>query len=78
MAKHYFNRLEYLNDLIRKKATGSPRTLAIKMNISVRTVYEYIDILRSLGAPISYSKNRETYYYSEIGSFCFKFIKQMD
>ena len=78
MAKHYFDRLEYLDDLIRKKATGSPRTLASKMNVSLRTVYEYIDILRSLGGPITYSKNRETYYYSEAGSFCFKFIKQME
>jgi predicted DNA-binding transcriptional regulator YafY len=75
MAKHYFNRLEYLDYLIRIKATGNPDILARKLNISKRTVYEYIDILKSLEAPILYDKHKETYYYTEIGRFHFKFIK---
>ena len=77
MAKHYFNRLEYLDYLIRTKATGSPRVLAQKLNISRRTVFEYIEILKSLEAPIVYDRHNETYYYAERGSFNFKFIKTM-
>jgi|EndMetStandDraft_4_1072995.scaffolds.fasta_scaffold17448_4 predicted DNA-binding transcriptional regulator YafY len=75
MAKHYFNRLEYLDYLIRLKATGAPDSLAKKLSISVRTAFGYIDILKSLGAPIAYNKEKETYYYTESGSFHFKFQK---
>jgi predicted DNA-binding transcriptional regulator YafY len=75
MARHHFNRLEHLDYLIRLKATGSPDNLAKKLSLSVRTVFGYIDILKSLGAPIAYNKAKETYYYTESGSFYFKFQK---
>lgn len=77
MPKYYFNRLEYLNSLIRKKATGSPQQLAKKLNVSERTIFEYVDILRSLGAEINYCRNRKSYYYSVDGTFDFQF-KQTD
>jgi predicted DNA-binding transcriptional regulator YafY len=76
MAKHYFTRLEYLDYLIRLKATGTPEGLAKKLRISVRTAFGYIDLLKSLGAPIAYNKEKETYYYTENGSFHFKFQKE--
>lgn len=75
MRKRYLNRLEYLDFLIRTKATGNPRVLARKLNISKRTVFEYIDLLKSLEAPIAYDRHQETYYYAEMGNFNFKFIK---
>lgn len=75
MARHHFNRLEHLDYLIRLKATGNPNSLAKKMRLSVRTIFGYIDILKSLGAPISYNKEKETYYYTENGTFYFKFKK---
>ena len=75
MPKHYFDRLERLDHLIRIKATGSPQVLARKLYVSVRTVFGYIEILRSLGAPIDYNKHKETYYYTEPGFFYFKFRK---
>ena len=76
MVKHHFKRLEHLDTLIGKKATGSPGSLARKMNVSIRTVYVYIDILKSLDAPIAYDKHRESYYYEEKGYFRFHFIKE--
>ncbi|WP_214073899.1 HTH domain-containing protein [Mucilaginibacter sp. dw_454] len=75
MPKHYFNRLGHLNQLIRKKSTGSPTELAKKMNVSERTTFEYLDILKSLGADIKYSRTRQSYYYSEDGTFDFQFQK---
>ena len=77
MPKYYFNRLEHLSSLIKMKATGSPVALARKLGVSERTVYEYVDILRSLGADIKYSKTKESYYYEKDGDFDFKF-KQLD
>jgi biotin operon repressor len=78
MPKHYFDRLEYLDKLIGCKSTGSPDSIARRINISKRTVFEYMDILRSLGAEIEYCRFKETYYYKSSGSFNFRFIKNKE
>jgi predicted DNA-binding transcriptional regulator YafY len=75
MPNYNFSRLEYLDNLIRLKATGDPKTLAKKLNISVRAVYDYINTLKAQGAPINYNRHKETYYYDEQGHFCFKFMR---
>lgn len=77
MPKYYFDRLEYLNTLIRKKSTGSPEQLADKLHVSERTIFEYIDILRSLGAEIKYCRIKRSYCYSTDGTFDFQF-KRVD
>ncbi|MCW3073502.1 MAG: hypothetical protein JWP69_571 [Flaviaesturariibacter sp.] len=74
MPKHYFNRLERLDYLIRVKGTGAPKALADKIGVSERTLYDYIEILKSLGASISYCRCRESYYYETIGYFNFHFV----
>lgn len=74
MYKQYFNRLERLDYFIRIKATGTPKQLAYKLDICERSVYEYIETLRLLGADISYCKVRKSYYYNSTGYFCFRFI----
>lgn len=76
MPSYNFARLEYLDTLIRLKATGNPKSLAKKLNISLRATYDYINMLKSLGAPINYNRYKGTYYYDEQGYFCFKFIKE--
>lgn len=76
MPNYNFSRLEYLDSLIRLSATGNPRTLAKKLNISLRATYDYINMLKELGAPINYNRHKETYYYGEHGRFNFKFIKK--
>ena len=75
MLRKYFIRLESLDHLIRIKGTGSPRELAKRLNISERSIYEYIGLLKTLGAPIRYSKFRRTYYYEDAGFLHFRFIK---
>lgn len=75
MPKHYFDRLGHLNQLIRRKSTGSPIELAKKMNVSERTAFEYLHVLKSLGADIKYSRTRRSYYYTEDGTFNFEFQK---
>lgn len=76
MPKHYFTRLSQLDSLIRVKGTGSPRHLSEKLGVSERTVFDYIDILKSLGAPISFCRERGTYYYTQNGRFMFGFIME--
>jgi predicted DNA-binding transcriptional regulator YafY len=78
MPNYNFSRLEHLDQMIRLKATGDPRCLAKKLNISVRATFDYINMLKSLGAPINYNRHKGTYYYSEQGRFHFKFIRAND
>jgi predicted DNA-binding transcriptional regulator YafY len=66
-------RLEYLADLIRRKATGSPRELAEKVGVSERTIYDLINTLKELEGPISYDADRRTYYFRKQGDFRFRF-----
>jgi predicted DNA-binding transcriptional regulator YafY len=61
--KKGYKRAIYLDDLIRKKATGPPKTLAKKLNVSEATVYRYLNVLKEKGAPIAYSRLKMTYYY---------------
>jgi biotin operon repressor len=75
MPKYYFDRLDYLNSLIKKKATGAPEQLARKLNVSERTIFEYLEILKSLGADIKYNRDRQSYYYTMEGTFDFHFKK---
>jgi len=76
MPKHYFNRLEYLDFLIQKKGTGTPVQLAEKLQVCNRTIFEYIEILKELGAEIKYDSKSQTYFYEAPGGFNFKFIKE--
>jgi hypothetical protein len=56
--------LERLNGLIRRKATGTPKSLSERLEISERTLYRHIDEMKMLGLPIEYCKHTETYYYT--------------
>ena len=75
MAIKYIKRIAILDRLIQIKGTGSPSKLAQKLNISERTLYEYLNLMKDLGAPIEYCKMRGSYYYKEEGQFDFYFKK---
>jgi predicted DNA-binding transcriptional regulator YafY len=75
MSVDFLNRLETLDYLISIKSTGSPEQLANKLRISRRSVYEYINLLKQLDAPIAFSRDRNTFYYTEDGNFKFRFYK---
>ncbi len=56
-------RLEQIHYLIENQKTGSPKHLAEKMGVCRSTIYELIDYLKSLDAPVKYSRIKESYYY---------------
>ncbi len=56
-------KLDRLDGLIRRKATGSSKQLAARFGCSQRTVYNLLNMLRELGAEIRYCKDRCSYYY---------------
>jgi predicted DNA-binding transcriptional regulator YafY len=72
--KHYLSLLLQLDQFIRLKGTGSPPEFARKMGISERSLYEYLKVLKDLGAPIKWSRQDKSYYYSVEGQFRISFL----
>lgn len=66
------NRIERLHQLIRLKATGSPKSLANRLDFSERQLYRLIDEMKIMGFPITYCKKRQSYFYQHEISFKFE------
>lgn len=67
-------KIEQVDGLIRRKATGTPKDLARRINVAESTVYEYIKLMRDMGAPIEFDRFRNTYYYTSTTQFQVGFI----
>lgn len=72
--KSLLHRLIRLDYLINHKSTGSPADCAMKIGISERSLYDYLKLLKDMGAPVKFSRGRRTYYYSEGGHFHISFL----
>ncbi len=60
----HIERLNRLNELIEHKRTGTPEELAHRLQLSVAMIYKLMEELRWRGAPIEYSRELRSYYYS--------------
>jgi len=69
-------RLEKLDHLIGSSLTGTPDELSQKLQISRRTLFEYLTLLNKLGAVIHYDKAAKTYHYKKKGFFRFRFTPE--
>lgn len=58
-------RLSCLHSLIKAEKTGSPELLSKQLGISRSSLYNMIDELKSYDAPISYSRAKETFFYTK-------------
>ena len=55
-----------LDDLIKRKATGTLRELASKFNVSISTMQRYLDEFKEeFAAPVAFDRVHSTYYYTE-------------
>uniref|UniRef100_UPI0040485234 HTH domain-containing protein n=1 Tax=Roseivirga sp. TaxID=1964215 RepID=UPI0040485234 len=54
-------RIQRIHELIKKRATGTPKELALKLNLSERQIYNLLELMKALGAPITYSSKLYTY-----------------
>ena len=66
-------RIDRLHNLIRLKATSSPKECAKKLNVSERQLYRLIDIMKALGAPIYYDLYTNSYCYEHEVKWSFGF-----
>ncbi len=60
----YLMRAKRMDCLIRSRSTGSPHLFAKKLGISRRLLLNHIRDFKELGAPIRYSYQANSYYYS--------------
>ena len=71
--------LERIDQLIRLKATGRPKQLANKLEVSEATVFRMIETMKELNAPICYDLTRQSYVYTETTSFkCGFYVEELD
>lgn len=57
--------LERVHNLIRLKATGTPKSFAQRLEVSERSLKRLIQQLRVLGFPVGYDSHKQTYYYKK-------------
>lgn len=60
----YIDRLNLLHKLIMQKRTGTPEELATRLRISSSRLYCILDEMKCYDAPIAYSRQLRTYYYT--------------
>ena len=67
------HRIERLHLLINRKATSSPKKCAQRLSISDRQLYNILNLMKELGAPIYYDMAVESYCYEFEVSFQYGF-----
>lgn len=71
--------LERMDQLVRLKATGRPKHLAERLEVSEATVFRMIETMKELNAPVYYDLARQSYAYSEPTAFkCGFFLQNLD
>ena len=63
----HLDRMRFIDDLIRRRATGDLESLCKKLGLSRSHTLEYLKELKENGFPIKYSRSQIHYYYSEDG-----------
>lgn len=63
-----------LDQLIRLKATGTPRQLAKRLGVSERQTFRLIGELKGYGFPIEYCKTAKSYYYTGVVQIRFELL----
>ena len=76
MQRDIIDRLSRLDHLIRIKSTSTPAQLAERLNLSERSIYDYINFMKELGCPIKFDSYRESYFYEEEGFFVIAFFSK--
>ena len=74
MPRKFFDRLSRIDQLISMKCTGTPSELANRLDISESTLYEFLGLMKDLGAPIEYDKTRGSYVYAIEGKMRIRFL----
>ncbi|MCX2432653.1 MULTISPECIES: DNA-binding protein [unclassified Pedobacter] len=61
----YIDRIKIIHKLIKESHTGTPENFAKRLSISTSRLYVVLEELKLMGAPIEYSRQLQTYYYTQ-------------
>ena len=61
----YVHRLQRMDDLIARRASGTPEAFAQRMHLCRSELMNCLNELRQLGADIHYCRIRQSYYYAD-------------
>lgn len=67
------NQIEQLDQLIRMQATGKPKQLANRLQISEASLFRLLEVMKKLNAPLKYDIYMQSYIYEHEVSFEFGF-----
>ena len=72
-------RIKRIHKLISSEKTGTPLVFAKKLSLSRSQLYNELEMIKELDAPVKYCKKRESFYYESsfelILNFSLKTIK---
>lgn len=63
----HLDRIRFIDDLIRRRATGDLESLSKKLQLSKSHTTQVIKEMKEVGFPIEYSRKLKAYYYKEEG-----------
>ncbi len=72
----YFRKIEFLDSLIRRKATGNQKEFAKKARMSRSTLNEYLNEMKQLNFPIKFDRTINSYYYEDDGTLVKSFFEK--
>lgn len=75
MPRKFIERFKRIDEIIANKSSGTPAQLAERLDISESTLYEFIAVMKEMGAPIQFDKFNQRYYYEVSGHFNISFIE---
>jgi len=65
--------IKRIDSLVRRRATGTPSQLAEKLEISERSLFLTLKLMKQLGAPLKYCNFSRNYKYEYRVDFSFGF-----
>jgi hypothetical protein len=74
MPRNFITRFKKIDQLIHQRKTGNASELAQLLSISERTTKEFIKVMKEQGAPIYFSRVKNSYCYKEAGRFNISFV----
>jgi hypothetical protein len=66
LTKHIL-KLKIMDDLIRRRSTGSQHAFCKKLSMSRSLLNNYLSEMKLLGFPIQFDRKRNSYFYKEEG-----------
>jgi transcriptional antiterminator len=69
-------KIKYFIHLVEKERTGTPKDLAEMLEVSERTIYHFVQTLKTdFNAPIVYNQYRKSYLFERKGKLNWIWIK---